>query len=416
MTKTQEPRPGQGTRSENPTTYIEGTPGFEERDQALKLLRKNGFEPYTNDWNSHNWFVRCPIHESSNVRIASGKRMEVICLPTRGEPCATDSLIEKFGLGEMVVTRKSVLDQLRAALVDSAGLDNIEPPTPLIEGVLQLDSIAWLQGKPGHGKSFIGLDMAGCVGTGNVWQGFPVKQGLVLYMAAEGVSGVRQRVRAWEHSMGEAMANVQFLPEAVQSSVDGRWTAFVDLAAELNPVLVIIDTQARVTVGLEENSAKDMGVFVDRVEQVRKATGACVLVIHHEGRAGEHMRGSTAIEGAATTIIRAKKEGEDVTVECVKQKDAMAFDTLDLRLVSTDLSAVVCLTDPMRRSTVLTGQDEKLVSVWRETYETDLVSVSALMDVSGIPKATVNRAVKKLVKQGLALQGGTSSRRLYQLK
>jgi RecA-family ATPase len=240
--------------------------------------------------------------------------------------------------------RQERLAKLRALLVDTDGLDHIPEPRPLVPGVLYLDSLAWLYGCPGCGKSFVAIDIAGCVGTGQIWQGYgPAVQGPVLYLVAEGVSGIKQRVRAWEHSMGHRMTGVLFLPVAVQASNAADWQAFVDLVADLKPALVVVDTQARVTVGMEENSNTEMGVLVHRVEQLRKASGACVLTIHHTGRSGEHMRGAIAIDGAATTTIKVEKSEDVVELTCTKQKDAPEFDSFRLRLVEYENSAVLSL-------------------------------------------------------------------------
>lgn len=378
----------------------------------LKHLEEGGHRPYLRD--QTDWYVDgCPDHPNSMVRIWDGKRVDPKCLDPR--PCERLALVKALGL-EGHLRALALLDKYRSALVDSAGLDKIPEPEPLITGILQIDSLAWLQGKPGHGKSFVALDMAGSVATGNLWQGYRVRQGPVLYVAAEGVSGVRQRVREWEKSTGEPMAGVRFLPLAPQSTNGEEWSTFVALATELRPVLIVIDTQARVTVGGEENSARDMGEFVHQVERLRRSTGACVLIVHHEGRAGEHMRGSTALEGAATTIVRVVKDGDEVKISNPKQKDAPEFEDIRLRLVSGDYSAILCLSGSVRQTFVLTGQEEALVSGWREHFETDQVSPARLIEVLGFPKPSVYRALKKLVRMGVALEEGTSSRRLYRLK
>ena len=107
-------------------------------------------------------------------------------------------------------------------------------------------------------------------------QGCETRQGIVLYIVAEGVSGLRQRVRAWEEHAGQHM-DVLFLPIAVQLLSFTDVSAVVMLATELEPVLIVVDTQARVTVGADENSAKDMGELVaaiDRIRQARRARGA----------------------------------------------------------------------------------------------------------------------------------------------
>src|SRR4051794_24201973 len=64
-------------------------------------------------------------------------------------------------------------EELRARLLDAAGLQAIPPPAPLVDGWLFKDSLAWLGGKPGHGKTFVAVDLAGCVATGLPWHGHP---------------------------------------------------------------------------------------------------------------------------------------------------------------------------------------------------------------------------------------------------
>jgi hypothetical protein len=306
------------------------------------------------------------------------------------------------------------LDRMLDALVDAAGLDAIKAPEPLIGDILQRNSTGWLTGPPGHGKSFVALDWAGCVGTGEIWQGHRVARGLVLYMVAEGLAGVRQRVRAWESSMGTLMSGVQFLPMAIQAE-GGDWATLLELAIRLEPILIVIDTQARVTVGLEENSAKDMGMFVQRIEALRVVTGACVLVVHHQGRSGEHMRGSTALEGAATTIVKVKKDADMITVECQKQKDASEFGKIDLRLVPHENSAILALTDPSSEAGIGSLRESAWLATWWERHESEPVSVSVLRNSEVVSEATFHRHKFALIRAGLITKEGNGNQTRYRL-
>jgi AAA domain len=238
-------------------------------------------------------------------------------------------------------------DQLVAALIETTNLDQVPLVTELVAGILMTDSLAFLQGRPGCCKSFVALDMAGCVATGLPWQGKVAKKGTVLYVVAEGAGGLKRRVRAWEDSRGMLMYGVRFLPVPVQilSPIEGA--AFAQLCEELNPALIVIDTQARTSIGLNENSAQEMGNYIGAVEAIREATGACVLVVHHEGRAGEHMRGSTALDGAAQTILKCAKEERLVTVSVVKQKDDEELPPLEM-LVTPSVQSIVL--NPLRRT------------------------------------------------------------------
>lgn len=317
--------------------------------------------------------------------------------------------------------RQTYADKIRSYLLRSEDLDSITPPTPLIDRVLYLDSLAWIIGKPGCGKSFVALDWAGHIGSGIPWCGYPVAQGTVLYISPESPGGVRLRVRAWEEAMGHRMEGVVFLPMAVQAAVGGHWAALLEVAAELRPSLVILDTQARMTVGLEENAAKDMGIFVDQVERLRAATRACVLVVHHTSRAGGHMRGSTAMEGAASTIITTAKEGNEITLgadpeDGGKTKDVEAFDRIVLRLVPHGDSVV-----PLEAGFSARNEGQVPATVvdalrrWWDERGTDLLAPASIFPDYFASKSSFYRYAKKLVNSGLLVEEGTRSRRLFAL-
>lgn len=296
------------------------------------------------------------------------------------------------------------LNHLYAHLVDVDGLRNIPPPEPLVAGYLYRDSLAWLSGKPGHGKSFLAVDLACCVATGTRWHGqltHPTSRGgRVLYLIAEGAAGLAARVDAWSLAHGRRVANVQFLPIPVQLLSYVDLAAFMDLVADLKPDLLIIDTQARVTVGGEENSSKDMGQFVDALERLRRASGACVLTVHHEARAGDNMRGSTALEGAATTILRASKDGQLVEITNPKQKDAPEQPALTLGLSEVGGSAVLSRQAVGAVSGAATESEMALLTVLR-SFGTGGASKTELRDASGQSKTTYYRSVNALVSKGL---------------
>ena len=176
-------------------------------------------------------------------------------------------------------------EQLTGVLLDANDLGRLPKLEPLVVGILDLGSVNWLQGKPGHAKSFIALDLTCHIAIGRAWWGREVRHGPVLYVAAEvPATGMRQRLRAWEvcNQTRVPAGQLKFLPMAVQLLGELDVYALGRVIAELQPVLVVIDTQARVTVG-GEDSSKDMGVFVENLNRLSNINGAAVLVVHHEG-------------------------------------------------------------------------------------------------------------------------------------
>ena len=103
-------------------------------------------------------------------------------------------------------------------------------------------------------------------------------------------------------------------------------------------MLIILDTLARAMVGGDENSAEDMGLFIDAAKRIRQATHATVLVIHHNNRAGV-ARGSTALLGAVHTILECSREqhSKHLSVKCGKQKDADHFAEMKFEAVVVEL-------------------------------------------------------------------------------
>lgn len=223
---------------------------------------------------------------------------------------------------------------LRAKLVRRSQFAALPKSEYLIKGVLNLNSESWLIGAPGGFKSFVAIDWACHVAIGQEWNGRRIRGGPVLYVAAEGGAGLERRVQAWEAQHDTMVGdNLILLPEVIRPVVDERgvrgfsadWNELCAIAAEERPSLIVLDTQARLTIGLEENSNSDMSWWTVAVGRLRQASGACVLVVHHTGRDGKDARGASAIDGAQDMEWKVERRGRagDLTAElrCEKNKD-----------------------------------------------------------------------------------------------
>lgn len=222
--------------------------------------------------------------------------------------------------------------RLIAEMLTPDQLDEQPNPQPLIQGVLDLDTTSWMIGKPGSYKSFVALDMAACVGRGIDWHGHATAKGTVVYLVAEGARGIKLRARAWRATYGR-MDNVLFLPRPVQAADREAWAVLIEACRRIAPVLIVIDTQARVTVGLDENDNSEMMRYVERADALKRATRACVLTVHHIGRNGTDARGASSIDGAQDAELRvARTTDRRVTLHMDKQKDQDDTASIDLEL------------------------------------------------------------------------------------
>lgn len=312
--------------------------------------------------------------------------------------------------------KPTLVDFLRSHLLVTDTLDNVPDPVPLVGTEhLFIDTLNWLIGSPGQGKSFVAIDLAGCIGTGVRWHGHTVRQGRVLYIAAEGVRGVKRRVRAWEAKHGTKMTGVDFLPFPVQSTNGTHWDALVGLATENLYTLIVVDTQARVTVGVEENSNREMGVFVHQAERLRTAAAACTLLVHHTGSGSERGRGATTLDGALTTIMRCEKEHSMIKLKCMKNKDAPEWEPIEFQLVPQVASAVLVATSNMGVDfqSVMTVPMEIMRSAvrWWDTYGPEWQSSGALQEATDMSKPNFAKQRRWLIEHGYAESTGDRSYR-----
>jgi hypothetical protein len=235
-------------------------------------------------------------------------------------------------------------DEIAALLGEMLTMEEIsarKPPRYMIKGLLSYDSEAWLIDGPGSKKSFVALDMAGHVARGLPWQQMKVNPGAVVFIAAEGAGGFGKRVNAWKKRNGDVSGDrMRVLPRPVQAADPAAWAVLVAACARLREaldpslgMLIIVDTQARSTIGLDENSAKEMGVYIKAISALREATGGCVLSVHHTTKAGEVTRGSSALDGAQDTRLLMRSERGSLEAKLVvdKQKDLEQLDDIELR-------------------------------------------------------------------------------------
>lgn len=191
-------------------------------------------------------------------------------------------------------------------------------------------------GPPKAGKSFILLSLALHIAAGKDWFGMAVKAGAVVYIAGEGVGGLKLRSKAMRQAY-EIGSDIPFwiVRRAINFRVKGDVDALVALirdTIQMSPfagtsvVLVIIDTLARAMPGADENSAQDVGLVIAEADSVKEQLGCAVALVHHEGKDGERgARGTSALRGAWDAAFRITRPGgKSVRMEIVDQKDAEA--------------------------------------------------------------------------------------------
>jgi len=235
-----------------------------------------------------------------------------------------------------------------ARVIGRDDLANLPVLEPLIADTISRRTLAFVSGPPGTGKSFLLLDWAARIATGTDWQGRHVDKGRVLYIAAEGAFGIHSRLLAWEEYGGVKIPSSGFrvFDDAVQIVDDEARRALVDHVATVDYALVVIDTLARCSVGLDENGPQDMGRFIAAADEIKSAmSNGTVVIVHHSSKAGAGLRGSSVLEGAADTVYTTghapAREGNGISLIRRKNKNGPEEDRHSFMLRTVGPSVIL---------------------------------------------------------------------------
>ncbi len=214
-----------------------------------------------------------------------------------------------------------------------------------IKKLLPLGGLAVLFGAPGSGKTFIALELAMCVQRGVDWRGHRVKQGNVVYIAAEGANGLALRIQAFDlyHGEGEDMLMMRHAPNMLDKEMVKKVLIAIHKVPDL--ALIVIDTLAQVTPGANENASEDMGKLIHHCNVLARKTGAMVMLVHHSGKdSSKGARGHSSLLGAADVMLEVVSEGVKLDsprcLTVIKQKDGEGGGEFPFRLNGVDLGTV----------------------------------------------------------------------------
>lgn len=287
---------------------------------------------------------------------------------------------------------KAELRQTQAALDGSLPVipwREIEPARSadaLIKGVLYRNTLTAMIGNAGSGKTFFVNDLAFHVAAAIEWRGRKVKHAGVLYIALEGAAGIANRIAALK-AHHNAYGNGEVAPPSFNLSVvsldllgdpDAAQRITKTALALGNTGLIVIDTLARSMAGGDENSSIDMGKLIQILDNIRAATGACILIVHHTGKdASKGARGHSSLRAALDTEIEVTKLNNGTRLaKITKQKDGIdglefAFNLHVVELGQDDdgdpITSCVCEpadTVPAQRK--VTGQTKVALDLLKE--------------------------------------------------
>lgn len=222
--------------------------------------------------------------------------------------------------------------QATAGVLEIEWAEEIEPQLSnlwLIKRTLPRHGLALIYGHPGSGKSFLAVDIAMHVALGRDWNGQQTHKGLVVYVAAEGQRGLRNRIVAFRRHHGlTGPLPVALIPTPIDlfDSASDRHAlnqAIRTAAARYGepPALIVVDTISK-TLGTGKENTDDLAVYVANCGVLAAEFECCVLLVHHRPKDSESTepRGHSSLKAGVDTVILVEG-GKTKKARITKQKD-----------------------------------------------------------------------------------------------
>ncbi len=230
-------------------------------------------------------------------------------------------------------------------------LRKLPKPEWLIYDILPTKGVTFMYGKPKCGKTFVAISMACSVALELAddhdvigaldreiykdalnWCGRATRHGHVVYIAAEDIDEVARRALAWaDYHQVKDLPNLHFFPCSLDLAKDTP--RFMDALNTHYPGvkirLIVVDTLAMCSLGIEENSKREFDAVFRSLEALWRAYSCCVLTVHHAGKNGT-MRGTSSMDGIAYGMIEVSEADENILLKSAGSRRGAGFGDIFL--------------------------------------------------------------------------------------
>lgn len=209
---------------------------------------------------------------------------------------------------------------------DIIGMD-IPEQSFLVKNLLSENSVNFLSGEEGSGKSLLAMNLALSVAiNADSWLQYEiVKHGKVIYLNNElsFVDFARRLKTMGKNLPARGDISNLIVPKEVPALED-CWETLNELCEREKPCLIVIDT-LYFCHNQDENDSSDMKALMRQFLSLRDKYGLAVLLIHHTKKGAnlqkmhnDQMRGSNVFGGVTDTIMQFRRSALDEKMRIIK--------------------------------------------------------------------------------------------------
>ena len=320
--------------------------------------------------------------------------------------------LERLDRMRGLAMRKSQAAGMKDSLLSGEELFSlkVKPRECYLGTWLRESSLGWVYGPRGQGKTWFSLGLARAIAEGSAFGSWHAsKSRRVVYVDGEmPLDSIQER----DNSLRTQTAPIHFLNHEVYFDKTGKALNLTDPDTQRSLTKLLLDIGAEVVVmdnlsclfnGMAENEADDWEKVLPWLLDLRRHKIA-VIIVHHSGRAGTHMRGTSRREDAATWIIRLTEpstghdvDGVSFVAAFTKKREGTQDETQPIELTIARGS---------NGKADITFKRMSPLDELRQWMRDGITNCADLSDAMGISKPSVSKLASKAIQAGWLRKNG----------
>lgn len=253
---------------------------------------------------------------------------------------------EKYGLKKIEKIDEILKKENELKIIWDNELENYEEEEKewIIDKLIPNRSVCILTGKRGTLKTFLALQMAYSICSGNEFLNkFQTKQGGVLYLDKEnGIYIMKKRTKMIKEGLNLQTGSLEvgfICFSTIKIDKISDINKLEEAIKEYHPKILIIDTYRR-AISFDENDAGSVSeLFVDILRPLVEKYNISILLIHHNRKSGQgsgdemdEIRGSSDLANYSDIILKTERKGEELILKQLKNRNAKEEEPIKIKL------------------------------------------------------------------------------------
>jgi hypothetical protein len=295
-------------------------------------------------------------------------------------------------------TKKSAIKPIGGFIFPASKFMLLDLPTVpfYVKDILPKRGKAMLYAAPKSGKSWLALQLARCIGTGEPFLGLSTTQGKVLYVQFElGEEILQARLLDSKEEYEDVWVGTTFTMKLdTKAGQDRLWRAM----EAVEPNILILDPWYKMLSG-DENEASDALEIIDYLDSLIEGFDCSIFIVHHSGKdVSKRGRGSSVLEDWVDSYIQmtvASKAGEKLQVKIrpIFFRHAPLWDEPIFAEMQDNFEFI-----GVGRALTIKQQVEKFVL--DHATQKNPVEVKQIFDANLGSNTSIYKALRKLVEEG----------------